>query len=171
MKTPQPGDFEVVPMGGEPARLIRLGQYLNGDGFANFEHARLYLGEGRVLEAEPGGARIAMWDPHDSGLWSTDIIQLTADQRSLIIAAGVSYKGTPYSVMDYFAIAAHRFHLGLIVPGLRMYVRTSKHMICSQLVDRCYQDGGVQLFNDGRWNGYVTPADLANLLETKSRQV
>jgi hypothetical protein len=37
-------------------------------------------------------------------------------------------------------------------------------MICSQLVDQCYQDAGVHLFADGRWPGDVTPADLYRLI-------
>jgi hypothetical protein len=37
-------------------------------------------------------------------------------------------------------------------------------MICSQLVDFCYAKAGVRLFADNRWEGYVTPADLAGLL-------
>ena len=41
-------------------------------------------------------------------------------------------------------------------------------MICSQLVDYCYLMAGVHLFNDGRWPGYVTPEDLANVIADPS---
>jgi len=38
-------------------------------------------------------------------------------------------------------------------------------MICSQLVAWCYEQAGIQLFSDERrWEGYVTPADLAELV-------
>jgi hypothetical protein len=36
-------------------------------------------------------------------------------------------------------------------------------MICSQLVDYCYRQNGVELFHDGRWPGYVTPGCLYSL--------
>ena len=169
MFEPQAGDFEVVPTGGAGGFWIRVGQTLNGDSESQYQHARLYLGNKKIVEAEPGpgGARIADWDPKDSGFWSTGIISLTGEQRAKIVLAGLNYVGTRYSAADYFAMAAKRLHLGPLIPGLRNYVQTSKHMICSQLVDRCYLDAGVQLFDDKRWDGYVTPADLANLLLRK----
>ena len=37
-------------------------------------------------------------------------------------------------------------------------------MICSQLVDEAYARAGVQLFDDGRLPGDVTPADLYGLI-------
>lgn len=164
MTEPQPGDFEVVKINGEAGKLIRVGQYLNGSGFADYEHARLYLGNGRCVEADPGGARIVAYDPTDGGMWSTGYIDLTTEQREIIVAAGIGYAKAHvgYSEADYFALAAHRLHIP--VPGLREYVATSKHMICSQLVDKCYQDAKVQLFKDNRWNGYVTPGDLTQLI-------
>ncbi|MGW9433129.1 hypothetical protein ACWHA1_35035 [Streptomyces decoyicus] len=88
--------------------------------------------------------------------------RLTEQQRTDICAAATRYVGVPYSFLDYLAIATHRFHLP--VPGLRRYVASTRHMICSQLVDRCYLDAGVHLFADGRWPGYVTPMALHHLL-------
>jgi hypothetical protein len=161
---PEPGDFEVVPMGGYGGKLIRVGQFLNGSGFENYEHARLYIGDGKCVQAEPGGANIVDYDPNDRGMWSTGAIKLTNDQRAVITTSGIEYARAHvgYSETDYFALAARRLHLP--IPGLRDYVESSGHMICSQLVDKCYQNAKVQLFKDGRWNGYVTPGDLAELL-------
>lgn len=165
---PQPGDFELVPMGGPGGPLIEIAQILAGSSRQNYEHARLYLGNGKIVEAQPGGAVIRDYDVHqaDGGLWSTGIISLTDTQRTLIVSAGMEYgeRKVGYSVTDYFAIAAIRLHLRLLVPGLKAYVKDSGHMICSQLVDKCYQDAGVQLFDDKRWDGDVTPGDLAELL-------
>lgn len=162
---PLPGDFAVVRMGGRGGRLIRIGQWLNGDGFADFQHAFVYVGDGELVEAQPGGAELrplAVYDNRPTR-WSSGRIQLTDDQRRAVVAAARGYVGTPYSVADYFALAAHRLRLP-VGPVLRKYVADSRHMICSQLVDQCYLDAGVHLFSDGRWPGYVTPADLANLL-------
>jgi len=164
-QAPLPGDFAVVRMDGHVGRLIRLGQWLNGDGFADFEHAFVYVGDGELVEAQPGGAELLPITVYDGRptRWSTGRTALTDEQRSAVVAAARGYIGVPYSVADYFALAAHRFHLP-IGPLIKGYVASTKHMICSQLVDQCYRDAGVQLFADGRWPGYVTPADLANLL-------
>ena len=172
---PAPGDFGVVHMGGDSGKLIHIAQALNGflekdrqlgddaEGLADYEHAFLYLGGGIIIEAEPGGAEVCKVH-YDDILWSTGKIDLTAEQRMYIVKAGFGYAGTPYSAADYFALAAYRLKFGLAVPYLRSYVASSDHMICSQLVDRCYRDAGVHLFNDNRWDGYVTPSDLADLI-------
>lgn len=160
---PQPGDFGVVHMNGTPGKWIHIGEIVNGDGFADYEHAFMYVGGGQIVEAEPGGARLAQIH-YSHILWSTDVIPLNVAERHRLVLAAHSYVGTPYSAADYFAIAAKRLGLGVAVPGLKAYVASSKHMICSQLVDQCYQDAGIQLFNDNRWPGYVTPAALAGLL-------
>lgn len=168
---PLPGDYFCVPIHGYVGKGIAFGelllrrlaeqQYPASDAI-EYQHAGLYLGdtlEGQmILEAEPGGAVIRpMHYSPASILWSH--LDLVPDQRAKIVAAGYGFKGTPYSFLDYDALAVHGF--GLWVPGLRSYVQATGHMICSQLVDRCYQAADVQLFADHRWNGYVTPMDLA----------
>ena len=40
-------------------------------------------------------------------------------------------------------------------------------MICSQLVDQCYLEAGIHLYDDGRDPGDVTPADLAELVSER----
>jgi hypothetical protein len=171
MKTLAPliGDFEVVPIAGMGGRLIQLGEALNGSGFGDYEHARLYLGDGVCVQAEPGGATVVSYDPRDHGLWSTGAIKLTDNERVAIAVAGRRVVGVPYSALDYFALAARRLKLGLLLPGLRSYIASSGHMMCSQLVDWCYQQAGVQLFDDGRWPGYVTPEDLAVRIDPSAR--
>lgn len=166
---PSPGDFGVVHMGGDSGKLIRLGQWLNGDGFSDYEHAFIYAGNGHIVEAEPGGAKFAAIH-YDNVLWSTGKITLNSMDRALIVKSATDLVGTDYSAADYFALAAKRLKFGVLVPGLKWYVASSKHMICSQLVDACYQMAGVHLFNDGRWDGYVTPGALAELIESKQRR-
>jgi uncharacterized protein YycO len=165
---PQPGDFGVVKMGGTGGKWIHIGQFAAGvlagnDESKDYEHAFVYVGGGQIVEAEPGGARQVLVH-YDHILWSTGIIQLTLEQRMSIVEAAKKYVGTPYSAVDYFAIAAQRLHAGVLIPGLKTYVSSSKHMICSQLVDKCYQDAGVHLFDDKRWSGYVMPSSLAGLI-------
>ncbi|MCX4751757.1 hypothetical protein OG455_41660 [Kitasatospora sp. NBC_01287] len=161
--SPLPGSIGLTSIAGAVGLGIRVGQWLNGGGFTEFEHAFLVLPDGQLLEAEPGGARIAGLDEY-AGRHVEYVAPagLTDGQRAAICAAALRYVGVGYSAAEYFAIAAHRFHLP--VPGLRRHISDSRRMICSQLVDQCYQDAGVHLFQDGRWPGYVTPGDLWQLL-------
>lgn len=127
------------------------------------------LNAGLLIEAQPGGAVIrSLADYAGRDVLYVSPPDLTGAQRQAICAAGMRYLGVGYSAVDYFALAAHRFHLP--IPGLRRYVASSRRMICSQLVDQAYQDAGVHLFRDGRWPGFCTPADLAALLGREAQR-
>lgn len=164
---PKLGDFGLVSIPGDVGNLIRFGQFLNGDGWSREEHAFVYVGDGQIVEAEPGGALLSAVSKYSNVLWSTDHIPLADEQRAAIAEYAKTLIGTPYSAADYFAITAHRLHLPFS-PLLKKFVSDRTHLICSQLVDCAYEHGGVNLFQDGRWNGYVTPGDLAKLLEGTS---
>lgn len=162
-----PGDFAAVRTSDWSSGLIRVGEWLNGDGFENYEHAITYVGGSNdmILEAEPRGAGIApMHYAPEACLWSTGSpkLALTDAQRSRVFEIAKVLEGTPYSWLDYFAIATHRLHMP--APGLQDFIQDSRHMICSQMVDYVRQSLDFQLFNDNRWDGYVTPEDLANLI-------
>lgn len=174
---PEPGDFACVHTAGDTGMLITIGEYLNRDGSraSYFDHAEIYIGQpdsaapyGYTMGAYPGGARLVplsqsqVADSISPGhLWSTGKITLTGEQRQRIVALALACQGIGYSWADYLALAAHRLHVP--VPGLKEYIASSGHMICSQMVDWCYMQAGVHLFTDGRWPGYVTPAALAGL--------
>jgi hypothetical protein len=163
----KPGDFRLMKITGHAGRAIRIGQWLNGDGYGDYQHAQVYLGDNRFLDAQPGGANVGYYDNLNTvGYWSSGLVDMTDDQRDKIHIAAIGYIGTPYAFTDYFALGAHRLHIP--APHLDRYIRSSGHMICSQLVDQCCLDGGVHLFNDGRWSGDVTPGDLWKLLEGKA---
>lgn len=125
-----------------------------------YQHAFIYIGGNIIIQAEPTGAAYAQLTDHAHTLWSS--YDLTSVQRDAICDTARGYVGTPYSALDYVAIALHHWHLP--APGLKAYIASTRHQICSQLVDQCYLEAGVHLFDDGRWPGYVTPADLAHLL-------
>lgn len=159
---PQPGDFGLLIGNDTVGKLIRIGEWLNGDGFSLYSHAFVLLDNGTILEAEPGGARIRPATEYPDSLVAWSSWDLTPGQRASIVAAARGLLGVPYSFADYFALAAHRLHIP--APGLRRYVASSGHMICSQLVDEAYRRAGLRMFSDGRWPGDVTPADLARVL-------
>ena len=160
---PKPGDLGLVSIKGGAGVLIRIGQWLNGDGFENYEHVFVLDEDEYIVEARPGGAvRVKMchswaetlWIPCPDGLG----IHVAIAARALV--------GTPYSFLDYFAIAAHRLH----IPSkrLREYVKSTKHMICSQLADVAAAAGGWRIFKDGRLPQDVTPGDLWQYEEVRA---
>lgn len=156
---PQPGDIGITQVEGRVGRLIRIGQWLNGDGFADYEHAFVSVGQGLIVEAEPGGARTAELTEYNSRavLW----LRCPDQYRTAVASAARGLEGVPYSFLDYAALAAHRLHIP--VPGLRTFIGSQGHLVCSQLADVAASRGGWRIFADGRWPGYVTPADLARL--------
>jgi hypothetical protein len=164
---PQPGDFALVDIRQPMGYMIRFLQWENGDGFGDYEHVALYVGNGEFLEATPKNGimrnKITEYPP-ELMYWSTGIINPSAAQRDAIVKVANSYIGVDYSFLDYQALVAHRLHLW--APGLKHYIASTRHMICSQFIDQCYIEGGLPLFTDGRWPGYVTPGDLWRLLES-----
>jgi hypothetical protein len=181
----QPGDFCVIPISGGVGFGIEVGQWILAlaDGWPRakvramrpFDHAEIFIGQpdadgpyGYTIGAYPGGAaKKPLPCPPEQlpgSIWSSGLIDLTAAQRDGIVGWAVDHIGTPYSFIDYVAIAAHGLHLP--VPGLRAYIASTRHEICSQLVDSAYLANGVHLYADGRWPGYVDPLDLADLLLT-----
>jgi hypothetical protein len=157
-----PGTIGLTQISGNVGKLIEIGQWLNGDGFKDWEHAFLLGPGGRILEAEPGGARVGNVSEYSSIYWCTSIAKLTNAKTLTAVWAGAQkYTGVGYSFADYFALAAHR--LDIPGPALKNYIASSGHLICSQLCDQAYMDQGVHLFTDNRWPGYVTPEDLYNL--------
>lgn len=160
--SPRPGDFGLVRINGAVGLLIRIGQWLNGSGYRNYEHAFVVMPNNTLVEAEPGGARMAGDDEYAGSNVVYSSWPLTDEQRAKIVWTAHELLTTPYSALDYVALALHRLHIP--APWLRRYIESSKHLICSQLVDACYQAAGLQMFTDGRWSGYITPGDLEEVL-------
>lgn len=160
--TPRPGDFGLVSISGIAGLAVRIGQWANGDGFLDYHHAFVVLDRGEILEAEPGGARIRPLSQYDGTNAVYSSWDLTDDQRAMVVAQARPLIGTPYSWLDYLSLALHRFHIR--PPGLKAYIASTGHMLCSQLADEVYRRAGLQMFNDGRWPGDVTPGDLTLVL-------
>lgn len=160
--TPLPGDFALTKISGVTGKLISAGQALIGRP-APVQHAMIYVGNGRIVQAMPGGAEcIPLSEANKPYIWSSGIIGLTAAERVTISDAALHLVGRPYSYADYASIGLARWH---VRPRfVRDYIAATDHMICSQLVDYAYELGGVRLFPDNRIPGDVVPADLYRLL-------
>lgn len=180
MAAPQPGDFVCVPISGPVGLGITIGQWLDGDRFQFYDHTEIYIGQ--ADEAGPNGYTVSMY-PGGHGkralpvppaqlpgsLWSSGLIPLTPAQREGIVAWALAHQNISYSFLDYGALILHALHVPF--PGLREYIKSTHHMICSWFTVADFAANGVQLFNDGRWEGYVKPGDLAKLLEARLASV
>lgn len=154
----------MVAIPGRVGALIRVGQWLDGDGFADYEHAFVVADDGaRVIEGRPSGAGYGALAAYPLAAFYS----CPEDHREAVAWAAASLVGRRYSWADYFALAAVRFRLDVVARPLRAYVQGSGRLICSQLVDYAYQLAGVQLFDDGRLPGDVTPGDLWGLIRAQ----
>lgn len=131
-------------------------------GQAKVNHAFVYIGEddprGNIVEMDPSGAAYSHWQKYGAVYWSTYIPPLVQQKAIVAAAKSLEARKCDYSFLDIGAISLKI--LGIVPPGLNEYITSTHHMICSQSVDWCCQEGGEQLFNDGRLPGMVTPEDL-----------
>jgi hypothetical protein len=165
---PKPGDIGITRISGWGGLGIRAAQWLDGCGFADFEHAYVVTEAATtwrrvmIVEAMPGGAvQVFNWHRPEETVY----LRCPDEFRESVVDAAVSFaiKHTPYSELDYLAQAAHRLHIP--APHLKAYIESSGSMICSQLADRAASLGGWHLFDDGRWDGYVPPCNLYQLYQ------
>lgn len=165
---PAVGTIGLTQISGDVGKLIEIGEWMNGQGFRDWEHAFLLGPDGAILEAEPGGARIGSVAEYKDVYWCTAIAAQFTEARLEMVYNFAEAKygpdgsrpGIGYSFLDYGAMFCHRLHIP--VPGLRGYIADTGHMICSQLCDTAYADEDCHLFA-GVWPGYVTPLGLYNL--------
>lgn len=153
---PQPGDFGLTTIGGFTGWWVNIGQAMIGDS-SRYTHAFIVVDEHNVVEAMPGGARTGSLDRYNGRAVFSDQ-DLTPAQRTAIVNAAIARIGTPYSFLDYLSLAL--LHWGVRPKWLKNYIKNKGHQICSQLVDDCYLEAGVHLFDDGRLPQDVTPGDL-----------
>lgn len=166
---PELGDFGVVRTEGIGSALIRFGT----DSPVN--HAFVYVGDGQIVEAEPGGALLSPVNRHgDKVVWSTGAVTLATIERQRIACYARTLVGTPYGWPDIVAIALAQRRLGELVDSRTWWVRriqTLDTLICSQLVDVAYNRAGVHLFDDGRLPGLVSPGDLLGVIDHRGASV
>lgn len=163
MKEPMPGDFGLTKIRGFAGAFVSFGQWFVGD-FSPIQHALVYVGDGKVVQAMPSGAEmIRLEDASPVVKWSTGAIELKWDTREEICEEAKWLVGTPYSFLDYLSIFLE--HLGVRPRWVLNYVKSTDHLICSQLVVEVYRRAGVDLFGLDKFPGDYTPGDLYKLLK------
>lgn len=152
---PNIGDFGLVRTNGWMAWAIRFGTH------STVNHAFIYVGNGKIIEAEPGGARISDVSKYSNIIWSTGLVtDPTVGAR--IARWAEAQVGVPYGWLDIAALTLDAAGIRFAVVDHR--IERMDRLICSQLVDKAYRLAGVHLFKDGRLSGEVTPGDLLTVL-------
>ena len=150
--TPQLGDYMTVRTNGFPAWLIRTVTR------SPVNHAAVYVGNEQVIEGRPSGAGYNVVTAYPAAFWSH--IDLTDAQRESIVEHAKSCIGIPYNWLDDLDIGLGKL-FGMATPKwIEKRLSSTRTLMCSQLVDACYETAGADLFTDGRPVGAVSPGDL-----------
>lgn len=173
-----PGSFFLTRIQGRTGWWVGTAQALLGMP-SRYTHAGIVGPRGVTYEAAPGG----VYEGHVDDLQGREHIVSDAPVQLAVAAAGLpdaeardEYErnlraavvfaarellGTPYSFLDYVALALHHLAPKARITALvRKRVEDSKHLICSAYVDRVMDHAGIHLYDDGRLSGDVTPSDL-----------
>ena len=145
---PQRGDYGCVHTPGFVGKLIRY--FLH----SKVNHAFVYIGEGKIVEANPTGAAVGYLTQYTDITWSRE--KLTKAQRTAICSRAKSLVGTPYGFLDIFFLWLDL--LGIKLNFVANWVKRSDRMICSQLVAACYDVANAKLSEKPPYE--VTPRDL-----------
>jgi hypothetical protein len=118
-----------------------------------------------AIEAWPGGARRARYRLEDSSiLWSSGRVEVTDEQRVLIVQWLVGHLDAKYSFLDFVAQAALNLRVPLAGRWLEHRVEKSGHYLCSAYQMAGWHAAGVELWSPARWCGAVAPSDIADVL-------
>ena len=159
-----PGDFILAHRNHFVARLISLAQKRRFHGpdavYAHWSHAAVVDGGDQLIEAEARGiirSPLSKYRPGEYRLVSLDGM-LDAAARERVVAYAKSQTGQAFGFLDMFGAM---LYLLLGVPA-RMVRR--HHEICSSLVVRSLQEGGLLKELDP---ALTLPADLAKRFDAR----
>ncbi len=127
---------------------------------SDYDHAFVYVGEGRIIEAEPHGCRempLAEYAGYDMLADSGE--NLTGPQRGRIVTKARALLGVPYGYLDIARLALATF--GLHWSLLTRAADAERAMICSQIVAACGQAASADWLCGQESPAAVTPGMLA----------
>jgi len=153
---PRVGDYGVVKTNGFFGKLIRLGT------MSRWNHAFIYIGDGKIVEATPRGVIISPVSKYPLIAWNKHE-PLSAPTREAIKANALATVGQSYSFLT-IAVLAFRI-LGIKVLSnsrVMVYMAQKEGYICSEAVEECYDKANYVLLN--KFDYLVVPGDLAERL-------
>jgi hypothetical protein len=150
--TPLPGNYFVTRTDGLPALAIRLGT------FSHWNHAGLYIGNGKTIEAKPRGVTIGNLSDYKTLVWNQHDV-ITDEQRTGICAYGEGRVDDPYGFLEIDVLVLRILGLKVFSEEFAETLNESKGVICSQLVELAYRSVGLVLVDGPDY--LVTPEALA----------
>jgi len=156
---PNLGDYFVVRTRGWAGWTIRFGTG------SKWNHAGIYIGNGKIVEARPVGVTISDLSKYDGLpiMWNTDVDTISAENREIIVNRAKTFVGEPYGVWSIIALGFKCIGLNLF-PAVKR-AENENQVICSQLVAWAYSVGHVKLSK--KQHALVTPKDLAYRITEK----
>lgn len=150
---PNVGNYFVVKTKGLAGLAIRLGTG------SHWNHAGIYLGNGKIVEARPVGVTISDLSKYDgmSIVWNSTVDNLTDEERMQIVTRARGFVGDKYGVWSIIALFFKCLGLSLFPANRR--AENENSVICSQLVAWSYSVGGIKI--SFKQHALVTPKDLA----------
>lgn len=166
----QKGDYACVSVPWLKKKLFGLTVYVpNILGYlirlftwSRYDHAFIYIGNGKIIEAQPRGAVISDLTKYKYDKLQVSTTVLNSGERKIITTQAQKYIGTPYGFLDIF-------YLWLSILGFKWEwlldkVESENRLICSQLVALCGYYASVDEWLCGKDNACkVIPKNLANL--------
>lgn len=132
---------------------------------ARWEHAAVYIGKGKICEANRGGVKFAMLSKYAASHWIRvrRDVQLNMDRRHELVIHALTSTTLRYSFLDIFSLWKQaRFGFGSVEGGRKLlgpqYPRSAT--ICSQLYADCYVHVTGKILGDLQ-DGISTPAALS----------
>lgn len=168
MTTPQPGSYGVTKTyGNKWDRLV--GWLIRYGTNSNVNHAFVVTNTDKfgrlwMVEAQPGGARLSPISSYPDAVYSQP---LRPDVAMRVASEAVKLLGRQYNWLDIVCIALAQRRLGRVMRSWNPVARRVSNMdrlICSELVDLAYHNAGIELWDDGRLPGLVSPGDLGDLI-------
>lgn len=153
---PQNGDFFVTATGGFVGWAIRKITK------SPVNHAGVYVGVGRIIEAEGNGAAVADASKYPNAIWSNSNLDVATANK--VHDNAVAIVGTPYNFIDIAAQFIVRVFGWKAPKFVLKRLSDPRRLQCAQLVDLVYQRSGIELLKDGRPNGLISPEDLRQVI-------
>jgi len=151
---PRIGDYGVVRTGGFFGKLIRLGT------ISRWNHAFIYVGNGKIVEANPTGVALSNLSDYPLVAWNQHE-ELSAEQRNAIVYHANLAIGRPYNFGIIFMLAFRALGVKIFPKKFLHYLANHAGYICSELVAECYQKAGFPVCANP---DVCNPGDLAERL-------
>lgn len=159
--TPPPGTIGLTFSYGFTAFRATLGQSLTNS-TSTYSHAFVVLPKREVIEPWPSGARVTgIRDYEDEYVAYGFLPDLSESQRLAVASAALSLDGARHGLVDYLALAAHRY--GSRRHWVRRRMSSHHRLLPAQFIAETYRRAGVELL-PGFDLGDVTLEDIGSML-------